>query len=71
MGRRAEKDKVYEAVETFVSDTDEGPLVVSKGDKVRGGHPLLKGRKDLFKESQDTVKFDVEQTTAAPGEKRG
>jgi hypothetical protein len=47
---------------------------VQKGELVRDGHPLLKGRDDLFDPADQLSRFDhvdVEQATAAPGEKRG
>jgi hypothetical protein len=63
--------KVYEAREAFVADIDGQPMAVAKGDRVREGHPLLKGRKDLFQESEPEVQFDVEDASADPGRKRG
>lgn len=43
---------------------------VHKGDLIRKGHPIIKGREALFEPAQGYVRFEVEQTTAAPGEKR-
>jgi hypothetical protein len=37
--------------------------------RVRAGHPLLKAAPDKFRPAK--LAYDVEQTTAAPGEKRG
>jgi hypothetical protein len=37
--------------------------------RVRAGHPLLKARPDKFVPLQ--LDYEVEQATAAPGEKRG
>jgi hypothetical protein len=44
---------------------------VHEGDLVREGHELLKAMPDHFVPADDVVRFDVEQATAAPGEKRG
>jgi hypothetical protein len=56
---------------------------VAAGDMVAAGHPLLKGREDLFSEwggprfdvpkteSTQEETPEIEQATAAPGEKRG
>lgn len=45
---------------------------ICKGTLVRAGHPILKGREDLFEPVtvEYDVESDVEQATAAPGEKR-
>jgi hypothetical protein len=49
-----------------------GDLSFVKGiTRVREGHPLLKGREYLFEDLDLRVDYDVEDTTAAPGEKRG
>lgn len=48
----------------------EGRRVVIRAGvtRVRAGHPITEGREDLFEPI--TVDYDVEQATAAPGEKR-
>lgn len=64
--------KILVARETFTAELDGSPVIVHKGvTRVREGHPLLKGREDLFELVDDTVHYDIEQATAAPGEKRG
>lgn len=60
--------KIFVAVESFGCEVDGRPVLVSKGDTVREGHPVLKGRESLF--VVQSVRFDVEQATAAPGERR-
>jgi len=47
-----------------------GDLTFVKGvTRVREGHALLKGREYLFEEVN--AHYEVEEATAAPGEKRG
>jgi hypothetical protein len=48
-------------------------ITVPAGEVVRAGHPLLKGRDEHFEPVESFGRFDVdvEQATAAPGEKRG
>jgi hypothetical protein len=65
------KADLYQAKESFVTMLDDEPTQVSKGDLVRAGHPLLKGRDELFEPAEGYIRFDVEEATAAPGRKRG
>jgi len=65
----SDTDKLYAANEAFFAA--ELDIIVNKGDLVREGHPLLEGRAALFTEAARRVAYDVEQATAAPGEKRG
>jgi hypothetical protein len=67
----AKKADIYQAKESFVTMLDDEQVAVSKGDLVRAGHPLLKGRDELFEPAEGYVRFDVEEATAAPGRKRG
>lgn len=67
---RPKKVDLYQAKESFVTHLDGEQVAVAAGDLVRAGHPLLNGREDLFKPAEGWVRFDVEQATAAPGEKR-
>lgn len=39
--------------------------------RVRAGHPLLRAVPDYFRPLDELIHYDVEQATAAPGEKRG
>jgi hypothetical protein len=61
----------YRANQGFATTLDGEPLFVAKGELVHKDHPLLKGRKDLFDPAENFGRFDVEQATAAPEEKRG
>lgn len=60
---------VYVAIESFSLNHGGHPVAVNHGDTVREGHWLLKGREHLFK--LQTPRYEVEQATDAPGEKRG
>ena len=60
---------VYVATASFEAFIDGQRVLVQRGKtRVRDGHPLLDGREHLF--TPQTVRFDVEQATRAPGEKR-
>lgn len=65
------KPDYYRAKESFVTVFEGEQLSVGAGELVRAGHPLLKRREELFSPVEDFGRFDVEQATAAPGEKRG
>jgi hypothetical protein len=70
--RANNKGDVYVARESGSAEVDGKVLTFTKGmTRVRAGHPLLKGREHLFDPIDTTVHYDVEQATAAPGEKRG
>jgi hypothetical protein len=45
-------------------------ITIPQGEIVRAGHPLLEGREEHFEPVESFGRFDVEQATAAPGEKR-
>ena len=68
---RPKKVELYQATESAVTVFDGEQVSVVKGDLVRAGHPILKGRDWLFKPAEGYVRFDIEQATAAPGESRG
>jgi len=60
---------VYVCKESGAFEYDGDMVVVNKGvTRVRSGHPILAAHPELFEEI--TVHYDVEQATAAPGEKR-
>lgn len=62
--------EMFVAKETFYAVIDGQQTMVKKSrDLVRAGHPLLEKYPDMFKPAR--VRFDVEQATAAPGERRG
>lgn len=62
---------LYQAKSEFAVALNGVPTVVHKGELVREGHALLKGRMSLFEPYEAKVRFEVEQATAAPGQKRG
>ena len=70
MPKRGASVDLYMATESFVVTLDGQIVSVKRGDLVRAGHPLLKGRASLFAPALDYVRFEVEQATAAPGERR-
>lgn len=63
--------KVYVARETIHVQTKDGAVTIHKGERVREGHPYMKGREELFSLPDTDVMYDIEAATAAPGEKRG
>lgn len=63
------KSDILVAKKTFATQENGQRIIVRKGTtRVRGNHPLVKGREHLFEPI--SVDYDVEQATAAPGEKR-
>lgn len=46
-------------------------MFVNAGERVRAGHSLLREQGSFFEPVDTTVQYDVEQATAAPGERRG
>jgi len=64
-------DRVYVARDTAWVDLDGHAECVRKGTRVREGHQLIARYPGLFEDVGETVAYDVEQATAAPGEKRG
>ncbi len=62
--------EVLIARDSFVLEYEGAPVSIVGGvTRVRSGHPMLKGVEHLFEPM--TVHYDIEQATAAPGEKRG
>jgi hypothetical protein len=45
-------------------------ITIPRGEIVRVGHPILKGRDEHFEPVESFGRFDVEQATQAPGEQR-
>lgn len=71
-GRRKppEGGHIYVAKESFSTEVDGVPVQIHAGrTRVREGHPIMAGREHLFELL--TVDYEVEQMTAAPGERRG
>jgi len=68
------KPQYYRAKEGFGTIFEGEQIHVAAGELVRAGHPILKRREDLFEPVENFGRFDVrpevEQATAAPGEKR-
>jgi hypothetical protein len=63
---------VYIARESFVARVGDEEVWVSAGEtRVRAGHALLARYAHAFKPADEDIHFEVEQATAAPGEKRG
>ena len=61
--------QLYVASESFVADVDGVPQAFSEGKTlVREGHEILERMPHLFKPAR--AHYEVEQATAAPGEKR-
>jgi hypothetical protein len=55
---------IYQAARSFSA----GGRIVRAGETIREGHPLLVAYPQFFKPFE--VVYEVEQATAAPGEKR-
>lgn len=69
---RTNGDDVYVATESFNCEIDGVPQAFKRGvTRVRAGHEVLKRNPQYFEPVDNSVHFDVEQMTAAPGEKRG
>jgi hypothetical protein len=66
-----EKPLYFRAKEGFGTVFDGAPVHVAAGEIVRAGHPILRRREDLFEPVTSFGRFDVEQASAAPAEKRG
>lgn len=72
MARSKSQGAVYVATESFACQIGDEYYNVTKGERVREGHALLRAAPGAFENVQDAfVQYDVEQATAAPGEKRG
>ena len=65
------KPKFYRCKEGFVATIDGEQVGVPAGEIVRAGHSIMDRREDFFEPIESFGRFDVEQATAAPGEKRG
>jgi hypothetical protein len=61
---------IYVARESFSCELDGVPVFVTAGERVRAGHKLLRQQASFFEPADETVRYDVEQATAAPGERR-
>lgn len=61
--------KVFVANTTmFIDDGGDSAVIVHKGERVREGHPYLRGREAMFTELDSLVHHDVEAAAAeSPG----
>jgi len=65
------KSDIFVATESFACEIDGERYNVNAGERVREGHALLKVAPASFERISDqVVHYDVEQASAAPGEKR-
>lgn len=63
---------VYVATATFMCEIDGEQIRVDKGKtRVRAGHVLIDRYGGSFAPVENGVQYEVEQATAAPGERRG
>lgn len=69
---RGQEADIYVAQETGAVELDGSPVMIYKGvTRVRAGHSLLRDHPTMFAPIDLGVHYDVEQASAAPGEKRG
>lgn len=70
---KASTPAVLVALESFVCEVDGERLTFSQGDPIEADHPAVKANPHLFGplEFRHPIRGQVEQATAAPGEKRG
>lgn len=62
---------LYVAKESFMADVDGVPTMFREGvTLVREGHPILDEFGHMFEPARAHYEVDVEQATAAPGERR-
>lgn len=62
---------IYVATDSFACEVNGTRYNVSKNERVREGHEILAAQPSYFEPLEDgKVHYDVEQASAAPGEKR-
>jgi len=65
-----ERGEILVAIESAIFRYEGADVMITKDlTRVRAGHPITKGREHLFKPVD--AHYDIEQATAAPGERRG
>lgn len=69
--RKRQEPDIYVAKNGFACEIDGEEVRVAQGERVRVGHPLLRSHAGFFEPVDAEIHYDVEQATAAPGEKRG
>lgn len=68
--RKRPEDEILVAADDGTITIDEDTFYLRRGiTRVRASHPMVERAPHLFKELD--VHYDVEQATAAPGERRG
>lgn len=65
----ASSDTMVKATQEHWTDVGDGPIRIRRGELVPKDHAIVKQNPDFFAEANVESRF-VEQTTAAPGEKR-
>lgn len=68
---RPKQPDLYVARKSFWCELDGVPTCINEGERVRAGHVLLRTQGEHFEPADTHVTYDVEQATAAPGERRG
>jgi hypothetical protein len=68
---RPRKIDLWVAKADFAADVNGIPMMIHRGERVRTGHAVIRQCPDMFEPIDTHVHYDVEQTTAAPGELRG
>lgn len=72
MAAKKSGGRVYIATTSGTADVDGENYPFTKNvTRVSEGHPLLKQCPDFFELAENHIHYEVEQATAAPGEKRG
>jgi hypothetical protein len=61
--------QIYVARETFMAKGYDYPIKAGQ-TRLREGHPLLRSHAAAFEPIAASPEFDIEQATAAPGERR-
>lgn len=68
---RTKQPDLYVARQSFWCELDGVMTFIAQGERVRAGHELLRIQGEHFEPADTHIRYDVEQATAAPGEKRG
>ena len=73
MPARKRQSDIWIAAVSFNAVIDGEEERIKKGDRVREGAKILTSHRGFFEPADERVRFapEVEQATAAPGEKRG
>jgi len=53
---RPKNPELYQAKESFVTMFNGEQVAVAAGELVRAGHPILKGREELFKPAENYIR---------------